>query len=217
VGRRIIQAPKGVVRNGANQGQLGLIRSRREGPQQRLDGLCLPIEHHAEGVVGEQPGRVGPVAGRLGMPDGVGHLALPEEPSGGLPVQGRHLFGQRPAQFQPEEVREQVVVAEPGPPGVQRDHERVRVLQVQQDPLRAGAASQQIGQLAVDPVHQAGAQQQVLSGGRLAVQQLGEQIRRDRTVAAGELRHEPLRIGVTGQRQHGQPQPRRPSLGPLMQ
>jgi pyridoxine 4-dehydrogenase len=31
----------------------------------------LPIEHQAERMIGEQPRRVGPVAGRLGMPDGV--------------------------------------------------------------------------------------------------------------------------------------------------
>jgi hypothetical protein len=46
-------------------------------------------------------------------------------------VQHRHLIGQRPAQLQPQQIREQVMVAEPGPLGVQRDHERVRLFQVQ--------------------------------------------------------------------------------------
>jgi hypothetical protein len=68
-----------------------MSRSRQEGPQQRLDGLCLPVEHHAEGVASEQPCHAGPVAGRLGVPDGIGYLAMPAEPSGGSPVQGRQL------------------------------------------------------------------------------------------------------------------------------
>jgi hypothetical protein len=48
-------------------------------------------------MVGEQPGRIGPVARRLGVPDGLDHQALPDEPSGGPPVQRRHLVGQPPA------------------------------------------------------------------------------------------------------------------------
>ena len=48
-------------------------------------------------MVGEQSGRLRPVARRLGVPDGVGRLAMLDEPLGGPPVQGRHLFGQRPA------------------------------------------------------------------------------------------------------------------------
>ena len=168
-------------------------------------------------MVGEQPGRIGPVARRLGVPDGVDHLALPDEPSGGPPVQRRYFFGQRPAQLQPQQIREQVVVAEPGPLGVERYDERVRVLEVQQDPFRARAAGQQVGQLAVDPVEQGGAQQQILDVGGLAVQHLGEQVLGDRAVAAGELRDEPLRVGVTGQGDRREPQARGPPFGPLVQ
>ena len=64
-----------------------MIPARRENPHQRLHGLRLPVKRHAERMVGEQPGRLRPVAGRLGVPDGVDHLALPGEPSGGAPVQ----------------------------------------------------------------------------------------------------------------------------------
>ena len=108
---------------------------------------------------------LGPVARRLGVPDGVDNLAVLGEPPGGEPVQRRHFLGQRPAQLQPQQVREQVVVAEPGALGVERHDERVRVLEVQQDPFRARAAGQQVGQLAVDPVEQGGAQQQMLDVG----------------------------------------------------
>jgi hypothetical protein len=92
-----------------------------------------------------------------------------------------------------------VVVAEPGPLGVQRHDERVRVLKLEQDPFRTRAAGQQVGQLTVDPVHQAGAHQQVLDIARLAFEHFSDQVLGDRTVAAGKLRYEPLRIRVTDQ------------------
>ena len=168
-------------------------------------------------MVGQQPGRLRPVARRLRVPDGLDHLALQGEPSGSLPVQPRHVPGQRPAQLQPEQIPEQVVEAEPRALRVQRDDERVGVLQVQQDPFRARAAGQQIGQLAVDPIEQGGPQEQILDVGWLAVQHLGDQVLRDRAVAAGELRDEPLRVGVISQGERREPQARRPSFRPLVQ
>src|SRR5262249_57187469 len=51
----------------------------------------------------------------------------------------------------------------------------------------------------------------------LPVQHLGQQVLRHRPLAAGELRREPPRIVVPGQRQRRQPQPGRPPLGPLIQ
>jgi DnaJ-domain-containing protein 1 len=78
------------------------------------------------------------------------------------------------------------MVTGPDPLGIHRDHERVHAFQVQQHPFRPGTAGQQISQLAVDPVKQAGAQQQVLDTVRLAAQHLAEQVLRDRAVAAGE-------------------------------
>ena len=51
----------------------------------------------------------------------------------------------------------------------------------------------------------------------LAVQHLGEQVLRDRPVAAGELRDEPLRVGVTGQGERREAQARGPPFGPLVQ
>ena len=109
------------------------------------------------------------------------------------------------------------MVAKPRPLGVQRDHKRVRVLELQQDPFRARAAGQQIGQLAVDAIEHGGTQQQLLDVVRLALQHLGEQVLGDRAVAAGELRHEALRVGVTGERDRRQPQARGPPFGPLVQ
>ena len=219
VGGRLIQVSVEQVIRGVHQGQLGIIRggSVREGPQQRLDGLRLPVQRQAERMVGQQPGRVGPVARRLRVPDGLDHLAMLGEPRCGPPVQRRYFFGQRPAQLQPQEIPEQVVVAKPCPLGVERHHERVGVLELQQDPIRARAAGQQIGQLAVDPIEQGGTQQQLLDVVRLALQHLGEQVLGDRAVAAGELRHEALGVGVTSQGERRQPQARGPPFGPLVQ
>ena len=215
---RIVQASPGQVTPGAHQGQLRICAgARREGVQQHLDGLGLPVEGQAERMIGQQPGRVRPVARCLRVPDGVGDLAVPGEPSGGPPVQHRHVLGQRPARLQPEQVGEQLVVPEPGPPGVKRDHERVRVLEFQQDPFRARVAGQQVGQLAVDPVEQRGAQEQILDFAGLAVQHLGQQVLRDRPVGSGELRDELLRGRVIREGQRGQPQAGGPALGPLVQ
>ena len=137
MGGRLVQAALDEITRGPYQRQLRVILARREGPHQRQHGLRLPVERQAERMVGQQPGRLGPVACRLGVPDGVDDLALPDEPAGRAPVQRRHFGGQRPAQLQPEQITEQVVVAEPGALGVERQHERVRVGQGQQHPLRA--------------------------------------------------------------------------------
>ncbi len=168
-------------------------------------------------MVGEQPGRAGPVARRLGVPDGVDNLAVLGEPPGGPPVQRWQFFGHRPAQLQPQQIREQMVVAKPRPLGVERDHKRVRILEFQQNAFRAGPAGQQIGQFAVYPVEQGGAQQQILDIVGLAVQHLGDQVLGDRAVAAGELSDETLRVGVISQGERREPQTRGPPFGPQVQ
>ena len=97
----------------AHQGKIGAIRARRKGPQQRLDGLRLPVERQAERMIGKQSCRIGPVARRLGVPDAVDNLPVLDKPLRGAQVQSRHLRGQRPTQLKPEEIREQVVVTKP--------------------------------------------------------------------------------------------------------
>ena len=56
------------------------------------------------------------VQGRLD--EAAAHLAVPGEPPGGPPVQGRHLLRHPAAQLQPQQIREQVMVAEPRPLGI---------------------------------------------------------------------------------------------------
>ena len=92
-----------------------------------------------------------------------------------------------------------MVIAEPPALGIEGQDERVRVLEVQQDPLRARVAGEQVSQFPVDTIEQGGPQQQLLDVVRLALQHLGEQVLRDRPIAARELRDEALGVGVAGQ------------------
>jgi hypothetical protein len=104
-----------------HQGQLGtvLVAPGRERAQQRGHRAGLPVEGQAEGMVGEQPRRPGPVTGRLQVAHGLGDLAVRGQPAGGQPVQLRDLPRQRPAQLQPEKTTKQMVVAEPGTAAVE--------------------------------------------------------------------------------------------------
>ena len=60
-------------------------------------------------------------------------------------------------------------------------------------------------------------QQQLAHLSRLPLQHLREQISRHGPFAAGELGYEPLRIRVLGERDGGQAQAGRPSLGALIE
>src|SRR6202042_860089 len=126
------------------------------------------------------------------------------------------LFGQPAAQLEPEQVSYQMVIPEPRPAGVERDHKGVGVLEVKQDPFGARMACQQIAQLAVDAVEQGGAQQQLLDVGRLALQHLGERVLRYGPAAAGELRDESLWVLAVSQRDRREPQAGRPAFRMLV-
>ena len=198
---RLVQASLSKIAGCAREREIRALSdgTRRKGLQQRLDGLRLSVQRQAERVVGEQPGRIGPVARRLGMPDGVDDLAVLAEPSGGQPVQDRHFFGEPAAQLKPEQVSEEVVIPEPGPGRVERDDKRVGVFEVEEDPLGARVTGQQIGQLAVEAVEQGGTQKQLLNLGRLAFQHFGEQVLGNGPAAAGELRDKSLGVRAAGQ------------------
>ena len=78
VGGSLVQASPSKIAGRAREREIRALShgTRREGPQQRLDGLSLSVKRQAERVVGEQPRRVGPVIRRLGMTDGVDGLAV---------------------------------------------------------------------------------------------------------------------------------------------
>jgi hypothetical protein len=168
-------------------------------------------------VVGQQPGGQPPVTGGLGVPDRLHRVAVARQPPCRQLVQRGDLLWLSAAQFQLQQVGEQVMVAEPGPRRVQRHHKRVGLLQVLQHPFPTAGPGQQISQLAVDAIQPARAQQQPPHLAGLPLQHLGQQVFRHGPFGPGELRCEPLRIRMTGQRQRRQPQPRRPAFRPLVQ
>src|SRR5205807_9358234 len=109
----------------------------RERLQQRGDAAFLTVQSKAEQVVGEEPGRVEPVAGRKRVSNGLDELTVIGEPRRGLAVQVRHFLSQGSAQLQAEEVREKLVISEPRPLGVKRNDECICVLEGQQRLLAA--------------------------------------------------------------------------------
>ena len=215
----LLQRSPGQLDPGHPRRQLGIPRDHagREPGQELVPGGAQPAEPDADPVVRQQAGGQVPVLRRLGVADRLDRVPAVRVPPGGDGVQ-RGQFGRRAApQLQLQQVGEQLMVAEPGPPRVQRDHERACLLELLQDPLPARALGQQVGQFAVHPLQHRGPQQQPPDRLGLPLQHLGQQVLRDRALAAGELGREPVRIRVPGQRQRRQPQPRRPALGPVIQ
>ena len=109
------------------------------------------------------------------------------------------------------------MVAERGSSGIERDDERVRVLELLQDPLRARAAGEEVGQRPAHLLQNGRAEQQLAHLRRPALEHLGHQVGRHRALAAGELAHEALGIGVLRKRERRQAQPGHPALGPFVQ
>ena len=167
-------------------------------------------------MVGEQAGGQVPVPGGLSVADRLHRESVPGEPPGGHLVQRGDLARVGAPQLPLQQVGEQLVVAEPGPGRVQRHDERVRLLQILQDPLAARPSRQRVGQRAGHPLQHAGPQQQPPHLLALPLQHLGQQVLGHRPLAAGELGREPVLVVVPGQRQRRQPQPGRPPLGPLV-
>ena len=135
------------------------------------------------------------------------------QPLGGDRVQAGQLLRGGASQLEREQVREQVVVAKPRSLRVQRHHERARVLQLAQDPLRPRAPGQPVGQRTAHPLQYRGPQQQPADLLRLALEHLGQQVLGHRALTAREAGRQALRVRIPRQRQRGEPQTRRPPLG----
>jgi hypothetical protein len=74
-----------------------------------------------------------------------------------------------------------------------------------------------IGERPAHPLKHRGAQQELAHLGRLAFQHLSHEIPRHGPLAARELGHEALRIGMPRQRDRREAQAGRPPLGPLVE
>ena len=213
---------EGSQRQLIRRGQYRKLSVRRSGvggkpAQERVHGGGLPVQLQAGPVVGQQAGGRRPVSRRLGVPDRFHRISMVGVPLRSPAVQRGDLTRCGPAQLQPQQVREQLVVPEPRARHVQRHHERVRILQLLQGLLAAVVSGQQVGELAIDLFQDRGSQQEPPYPFAQPLQYLGQQVLGDGPFAAGELGREPFRVRVPGQRQRRQPQPRRPPLRPLIQ
>ena len=149
--------------------------------------------------------------------DGAGGLAVGDEPLGGPHVPRPLEVGTGHPELAPQELREQVVVAEPLALVVERDDEEVLGL----DPAeqRAGVVptgdvGAQVGPQALEHRRR---QEELAHVVGLAQQDLVEQEVGHVPVAAGEPLDEPFGVVAAPQRQSRELQARRPSLGPLGQ
>ena len=129
-------------------------------------------------VVGQQARCQGPVTRRLRVADRLDDEALLLVPLGGRAVQRANKRRRGSPQLQLQQVREKTVVAKPVSPRIQGGHEGVGILELLQHPLRARAAGKEIGQGAAHPVEHRGAQQHLAHLGRLALQDLRQQVSR---------------------------------------
>ena len=217
--RRLQRPPGQLIRRGQRR-QLGIRCAGLGGEpgEQLMRGGGLPVQVQAGPVVGEQPGGQGPVPRRLGVPDRLHPEPVPGKPAGGRPVQPGDLTRGGAPQLELQQAGEQPVIAEPRPlPRPAPPRTRSPASRSCKHPLPAAASGQQVGELAVDPLQHAGAQQQPPHRLGLPVQHLGQQVLGHRPLGAGELGREPRWIRVPGQRQRRQPQPCRPALRPLLQ
>ena len=197
------------------RGQLGIRQCvRRERLEEGSHRCEAAVESDAEAVLPDEIPGEPPVRGGLRMLDRVDHVAVLGVPLGRGAMQLGDGIGLAAPQLEEQEIREQRVVAEPGPLRVDRDDERVRVLQLEERPLRPARAGQAVGERAADPLQDRRAEQELLDPFALALEDLGEQVVRDRPLAAGERGDEPLGVRVTGERHRREPQAGSPPLGP---
>ena len=124
-------------------------------------------------MVSDQPRGIRPVACRERVPHRLDDVPVVSEPPSGSPVEVGNLVGKSSAEFEAQEIRQEMVVAKPRAPGVERHDERVGVLQFQQHLLRAQAPCQQVGEFTVNPVDKRGPQQRPLHLARLPFEHLG--------------------------------------------
>ena len=154
----LIQGSPGQLVRGHPRGQLGIRRDHagRKPGQELVRGSAQPVEPEADPVVRQQAGGQAPVLRRLGVADRLDQVPVFRVPPGGGGVQ-RGQFGRSAApQLQLQQVGEQLVIAEPGPPRIQRGHERVGLLELLQEPLPARAPGEQVGEFAIYPVEHRG-------------------------------------------------------------
>ena len=114
----------------------------RELAKERLERLAPAGHRQREVVVQEQARGRCPVTGRLIVADGFDDVALLFVPGGRGAVQRGDRGRRGASQFEAQQIREQVVVAKPGPAGVDGGYERVLVFEPLEDRLGPVAAGE---------------------------------------------------------------------------
>ena len=138
-------------------------------------------------------------------------------PLRGPPVQHGHQPGLQPVQLGQQHVPEQVVVAVPLPPPVQRHQQQVRPLQVRQHRSRPGLPEHRIAQRPAHPLqHRGPGQERPLPAGD-PPQELRLHVLAHQPVIPAEGDRRARQRAALPQVQRCQVQPGRPPLGPLMQ
>ena len=86
------------------------------------------------------------------MVDRFERMSMVREPAGGSRVQPQHLSWISSAKLELEQVGKQTVATKPRPLRVDCRNKGVCVLELVQDALTSGAASQEVGERPVDPL-----------------------------------------------------------------
>ncbi len=187
-----------------------LLRGRElaDRPSHRRPG---PGQDEPQAVGEQDPLDEVDVAGRRRELEGLGGLALLEEPLRGHHPQRGDLAGVAPPQGRCEVGAQQGVVPEPGAAAVQRHDEGVALGEVVEHRGRVVAPGEPGREVDGQVLDDAGAQQEVDDVVGQPHQHLAGQVVGHRPVGAAELGHERGRVAVL-ERQRRHPHPGRPAL-----
>ena len=165
----------------------------------------------------EEAARVVPRLGSLGVADRLEHVAMGDVPLGGGEMKLGDVLGARAAELQPQEIGQQLVVAERRPRRVDRDDEHVVVLEREKEALRPGGADEMVRQGPRNVVEDRRPQEQLAHLGGLAGEHFLKQVVGYGPLTARELGDEASRIRMAGERERGQTQACGPALGAAME
>src|ERR1700704_5002179 len=98
----------------------------------------MAVERQTERMLGEQAGRVRPVASGLRVANRFDWLGVFGEPFRSQSVHPRYFGGHGPAQLQAKNLREELVISKPRTFRVYRHDKRVCILQLEEKLLGAG-------------------------------------------------------------------------------
>ena len=188
-----------------------------EPPQPLLQGLhaAVVVQRQRERI--DQAGDGVRLARRVPVDDRRLGQVVVDAPRHRPPVQRAHDLGLAALELVPQQLAEQVVVAIPLAPPVERDQEAVGALERLERVRRPRRLEHRVTQRAAHPIEHRGVHEEPRLRLRQPGQELEAEVLRHESVLAREARggHGARRPGL--HRQRGEVQPGRPPLGPLGQ